>query len=288
MAFEPERLLSLPPRVLRHAFTRRDTCLYALGVGACQDPAWSEELQYVFEERLQALPTMAVVLAYPGFWQREPQYGMDWKRILHAEQSIEIHEPLPVEGVVRGELRIDAIIDKGAEKGALLYTTRQVFDDASNRHLASVRQVSFLRGDGGHGGSPGDAPKPHSVPVREADASCSMVTRPEQALIYRLSGDYNPLHADPEVAREAGLQRPILHGLCSFGIAGRGLLRTLCGNEPARLRRMDCRFTAPVYPGDTLELRVWNESASTAAFQVRSVERDVVVLSNGYAEYRVD
>lgn len=116
---------------------------------------------------------------------------------------------------------------------------------------------------------------------------CSMTTRPEQALIYRLSGDYNPLHADPSVAREAGLLRPILHGLCSFGIAGRGLVRLLCGDQPARLRRIDCRFTAPVLPGDTLQVSVWIEHPGRAAYQVRAIERDALVMNNGYAEFEV-
>ena len=250
MAFEPHRLLALPPRVILHTYTRRDTMLYALGIGAAQDPDCLADLRYVYEEDLQALPTMAVVLAYPGFWQREPEYGIDWMKLLQAEQSVEINEPLPVEGTVRGELNIDSIIDKGADKGALLYSTRRIFDQASGRLLASVRQVSLLRGDGGRGGSEGVPPRPHAVPDGEPAMRCSMTTRPEQALIYRLSGDYNPLHADPSVAREAGLLRPILHGLCSFGIAGRGLVRLLCGDQPARLRRIDCRFTAPVLPGE--------------------------------------
>lgn len=288
MVMDATRLLALPPRLLTHTYGRRDTMLYALGVGAGQDTTDPGELQFVYEEGLRALPTMAVVLAYPGFWQKEPQYGIDWRRVLHVEQSVSFLAPIPVEGTVHGELTIDTIIDKGAGKGALLYSTRRVVESASGTLIALVRQVSFLRGDGGCGGSTAVPPVPHPVPDRDADGELLLGTRPEQALLYRLSGDYNPLHADPAVAREAGLERPILHGLCSYGIAGRGLLKLLCGNDPSRLTRMDCRFTAPVYPGDSLRIQVWHEDAGRAAFQCDVPGRGAVVLNHGFAEYRVD
>ncbi|PZQ24618.1 MAG: 3-alpha,7-alpha,12-alpha-trihydroxy-5-beta-cholest-24-enoyl-CoA hydratase [Sphingopyxis macrogoltabida] len=282
MAFDRERLLALPPRVTHHRFTRRDTMLYALGVGAGQQPG---DLPFVYEENLAALPTMAVVLAYPGFWQKEPEYGIDWKRVLHAEQSVVFHAPLPIEGDVRGELTIDHIVDKGAAKGALLYSTRKIFDAADDKLLASVTQVSFLRGDGGCGGPSTPPRAPHSVPDAPADATVAIPTRPEQALIYRLSGDYNPLHADPAVAAEAGLAGPILHGLCTYGMAGRALLAALCDNRPERMQRLDCRFTAPVFPGDTLELALWRGTGGAASFRVRVPERDALVLDNGYVEF---
>lgn len=285
MPLDPDYLLNLPPRIVTHRYTVRDTMLYALGVGAGAD---AEDLRYVYEDGLQALPTMAVVLAYPGFWQKEPQYGIDWKRVLHGEQSTILHAPIPVKGEVRGELVIERIVDKGEAKGALLLSRRDLFDVASNQHLATVRQVSFLRGDGGCGGSTEPLPPPHAVPTGEADDLVTLPTRPEQALIYRLSGDYNPLHADPAVAEQANLPRPILHGLCTYGIAGRALARSLCGNDASRLRRLDCRFTSPVFPGDTIRVAVWREGPGKAAFQAMAVERDVVVLGNGYAEFEED
>lgn len=280
---DPAYLLSLPPRVTTHRFTRRDTMLYALGVGAGQDRETSD-LRFVYEEGLQALPTMALVLAYPGFWHKEPQYGIDWKRVLHAEQSVTVHRPIPVEGEIRGELTVEKIIDKGAVKGALLYSLRRIFLEPSGELLATLRQMSFLRGDGGKGGSAGTAPAPHPIPERVPDLRISLGTRPEQALVYRLSGDYNPLHADPKVAVEAGLPRPILHGLCTFGVAARALLRSLCGNDPSRLRRLDGRFTAPVFPGEQLDVWIWKGDDMRASYQVRVAERDVMVLNNGYAE----
>jgi acyl dehydratase len=266
MAINPNYLLGMPPRVTHHTFARRDTMLYALGIGAGQDPADTSELNFVYEEGLKALPTMAVVLAYPGFWQREPQYGIDWKRLLHGEQSVTFHAVLPIEGEVRGELTIDKIVDKGAGKGALLYSNRRVFDAATDALLASVRQVSFLRGDGGCGGTSDDAPKPHPIPRGSPDDSLALATRPEQALIYRLSGDYNPLHVDALVAAEAGLPRPILHGLCTYGI-------------------LDCRFSAPVFPGERIKVSIWREAKGRAAFQAQAVDRDTLVLNNGYVEF---
>lgn len=287
MVMDPAYLLALPPRITRHTYARRDTILYALGVGAGHDPLDSGELHFVYEEGLQALPSMAVVLAYPGFWQREAQYGIDWKRVLHGGQSIQLYAPLPIEGTVRGEMTIDRIIDKGRGRGALLYTTRRIVDESTESVLASVQQVSFLRGDGGCGGQGGEIPQPNMIPDRTPDGEVSLTTRPEQALIYRLCGDYNPLHADQRVAREAGLSRPILHGLCTYGVATRALVRFLCSNQPLRMKRIDCRFTAPVYPGDTIAVSVWRESPGRAAFQAWASERDVLVLNNGYAEFEV-
>lgn len=275
----------MPPRVTRHLYTKRDTILYALGVGAGQDASRSEDLRFVCEEGLLALPGMAVVLAFPGFWVNEPEYEIDGKRVLHAEQSLRLHAPLPVEGLVRGELTIDQVIDKGAAKGALLYSTRRVYDERSGALLASMRQTFILRGDGGRGGSAVDVPEPHEVPTGLADAQMAIRTRPEQALVYGLSGDRNLLHIDPSVAREAGFPRPILQGLCTFGVAARALLEPLCANTPTRMKRVDCRFTAPAYPGDTLMLSLWREGPGRASFQVQAAERAVLVLDNGYVEF---
>jgi acyl dehydratase len=160
-----------------------------------------------------------------------------------------------------------------------------VFDATNECPLATVRQVSFLRGDGGKGGTSAEAEPPYSVPERAPDATLTLTTRPEQALIYRLSGDYNPLHADPAVAAEAGQPRPILHGLCTYGIAGRALLRLLCAGAPERLKRMDCRFTAPVFPGDRVTVAVWRETPGRAAFRASVEARAQVVLDNGYVEF---
>lgn len=278
MGFDPHKLLAMAPIVTHHDFTRRDTMLYALGVGA-------SELRFIYEEGLEALPTMAVVMAYPGFFWREPELGVDWQRLLHGEQSIEIHAPLPVAAKVRGETRIEAIYDKGAGKGAIARTVRRIFDDSSGAHLATATMSTFLRGDGGHGGSDGKPPAPHPIPEREADEQIILATADNQAAIYRLSGDYNPLHIDPETARAGGFEKPILHGLCTYGVAGRAVLKLLCGDDPARFQRMDVRFSSPVYPGETIATEVWREGDGRASFRATVVERGLLVLNNGYVEY---
>lgn len=283
--YDPQHLVAMPPRVTVRQHSRRDTMLYALGVGAGHSGE-EQDLPFIYEAGLQALPTMAVVLATPGFWQMEPQYGLDWKRLLHGEQSLVIERPLPVEGEVRSELTIEAIVDKGAGRGAVLASRRTLFDHASGELLATLRQTSFLRGEGGKGGTQASAPSPHPVPDRAPDIETTAATRREQALIYRLSGDYNPLHVDPAVAREGGLPRPILHGLCTYGIAGRVLLGQLCGRDPARLKRLDVRFTAPVLPGDELVFSIWREAPGKAAFRVAVPAREVTVINNGYVEYQ--
>ena len=276
MAIDPDKLLAMPPIVTRQTLTRRDTILYALGIGAT-------ELDFLFEERLKALPTMAVTLGYPGFIWRDPALGANWQKILHGEQSTILHAPLPVEGEIIGSTRIEALFDKGPEKGAIAMVVREIHDSAGT-HLATSRAMTFLRGDGGFGGTSEGAPAPHPVPERAPDAVVTLATAANQAQIYRLSGDLNPLHIDPEVAKGAGFDGPILHGLATYGVIGRALLAARCGNDPARLTRIDGRFSAPVYPGETIETTIWDEDGSKLAFRARAVERDRIVFTNGYAE----
>ncbi|MFP5307943.1 MAG: MaoC family dehydratase, partial [Gammaproteobacteria bacterium] len=180
---------------------------------------------------------------------------------------------------------IDEIYDKGPDKGAVAYVRREISDAGSGAPLASLVAAVFMRGNGGFGGSSDGQPKPHAIPERAPDALLDLPTRPEAAAIYRLSGDYNPLHVDPGVASAAGFPRPIFHGLGTHGVAGRALLKLLCANEPSRLSVMNCRFANPVYPGETIRTEVWREGAGRAAFRCRVVERDLVVLNNGYVEY---
>lgn len=283
MPVNPETLLAWPFEDLIHSYTERDTLLYALGVGAGADPTDPEDLKFVYEENMAALPTMAVVMGYPGFWLKDQDTGVDWRGVLHGEQGLVIHKPLPPSGTVIGRMRVTGFIDKGAGKGALLLSERQVIEQASGDLLATVSSTSFLRGDGGTGFSTGPAPVPHALPERAPDAALDLPTAPNAALIYRLSGDFNPLHADPKVAAGAGFPRPILHGLCTYGVAGRALLKLCCGNDPAKLRRMDLRFSAPVFPGETIRTEIWQEGGRIS-FRAKAVERDLVVLNNGYAE----
>jgi acyl dehydratase len=285
MAINYERLKNWPFSEVEHDYRAKDTILYALGLGFGADPMDRDQLRFVYEEGLQAVPTMATVLAYPGQFAKNPESGIDWKRVVHGEQNVVIHQPLPAAGTVVGRTVIEEIVDKGAGKGALLYSRRDVRDKASGALLASLRSTSFLRGDGGFGGPSGPTRPAHALPERAPDIVCDIATLPQAALIYRLSGDYNPLHADPEIATAAGFPRPILHGLCTFGVAGHALLRTLCGYDPTRLTRMEARFSSPVFPGETVRTEIWRDGQGRAGFRCRVVPRDVVVINNGLAEF---
>jgi acyl dehydratase len=283
MPIDYRQLKSWPFKDIEHTYAAKDTILYALGLGAGADPMDEADLRFVYEEGLAALPTMAVVLGYPGFWVKDPATGVDWKKVLHGEQGVIIHRPLPASGTVIGKTRVDEIIDKGAGKGALMFSTREVFDKASGDLLATLTSTSFMRGDGGFGGPSGPTPEPHALPTRAPDTSVDLKTLPQAALIYRLSGDYNPLHADPKVAAAGGFPRPILHGLCTFGVAGRAILKACCGNDPAKLKRIQVRFSAPVYPGETIRTEIWRDG-KIVSYRARVMERDLIVLNNGLAE----
>ena len=285
-----EQLMRWPLPPVTQTYTERDTIVYALGLGTANSmPLDDAGLRWVFEGApggLAALPSMAVVLATGPFWMQDPATGIAWQRILHGEQMLTLHKPLPPAATVTGEHRIEAIFDKGADKGAVMLLSRRLFDAASGDLLATVGSTVFMRGDGGFGGRSEGAPKPHPVPAdRPPDLTLDLPTRAEQALIYRLSGDLNPLHVDPALARAAGFDRPILHGLCSYGIAGRALLTLLCADDPARLKRLDLRFASPAYPGETIRTELWLETPGRAAFRARVLERDQLILNNGLAEF---
>jgi acyl dehydratase len=281
MAIDYEKLLNFPIPEIRQRLAKRDTMLYALSIGLGQDPMDRAGLDFVTEPRLKAVPAMANVLGYPGFWLADPETGVDAVRLVHGEQSLILHRPLPVEGEILGRTRVTSIVDRCAGKGALLYSTREVTEAATGERLATLEQTTFLRGDGGFGGPSGPVKQPHPEPDRAPDLTLDLATRLEQALYYRLNGDHNPLHSDPDLAERAGFPRPILHGLCTFGVVCHALLKALCGYDPARFGRMDLRFSSPVYPGETIRTEVWREADGAAAFRARVVERDKVVVSNG-------
>ena len=272
---------------VRHAYSTRDTILYALGLGAGQDPLDPDELRLTYEKNLVALPTMAAVLASPGFWMRErKELGIDFFKLVHGEQRVTILQPLPAAGAVIGNSRVTRIVDKGEGKGAVMTVEKQLRDEASGQPLAVSEQTLFLRGDGGfskHGGGDTPGPAPAAMPETAPEFSIELPTRPEAALLYRLSGDINPLHADPEFAAKAGFPKPILHGLATYGAACRGIVKLLCGGDPQRLKSFSARLTSPVFPGETLRLEAWRLSEHEAAFRCRVPARDVIVLANGSA-----
>ena len=281
MPIDPETLLNYPIPEIRQTLTRRDSILYALSVGMGSDPMNPAQLDFVDQHRvLRAMPSMAVVLAHPGFWLADPATGVDAVRLVHGEQGVVWHAPLPVEGELIGRSRVTGLVDKGPGRGALLYFEKIVSDAATGQKLVTSTSTVFLRGDGGFGGSSGPvrpvAPAPEGVP----DSVIDLPTRPEQALLYRLNGDDNPLHADPQFAARAGFPRPILHGLCTLGVVTHALLAGLCAYDPQRLRALSLRFSAPVFPGETIRTEFWQNGA----FRARVLERDVLVVNNGLAE----
>lgn len=288
MPIDYAKLTSMKIDPIRHSYTRRDTMLYALGLGVgANDPVDAGDLKYVYEKLLVALPMQAVTLGAEAMLLAQPEFGINFRLLLHAEQSLILHKPLPIEGTVSSEISIDEIYDKGAEKGAILYMTRKLFDTASGDLLVTLGVVTFLRGDGGFGGKSEGAPKPRAVPAERApDLQAALPATLNQALVYRLSGDYNPLHIDAEIAGAAGFNRPILHGLCHYGMAGRALIRLLCGDDPARFRRLDARFTSPVYPGEPLSIDIWNIGAGDASFRVVASDRQLVVQDFGRFEFQ--
>ena len=273
---------------LVHRYTERDTMLYALGLGFGQDPMDRGALRFVYEEALQAVPTMAAVMGSPGIWWRDPKTGADAVKLVHGEQDVRVLRPLPVKGAVIARNRVVSLTDKGAGKGAVAVVLRTLVDAASGDTVAESRNVTFLRGDGGFstdGGKsdPGPEPLP-AVPERAADVEVSYATRPEAALIYRLSGDVNPLHADPDVAAQAGFDRPILHGLCTYGMAARAAIEQVLGHDAARLKRLALRFTSPVWPGETVRYELWREGAALLRLRASVDARKTVVLNNGVVE----
>ncbi|OCW58543.1 3-alpha,7-alpha,12-alpha-trihydroxy-5-beta-cholest-24-enoyl-CoA hydratase [Hoeflea olei] len=280
MAFDRDTVLNWPIPEAQQLYTPRDTMLYALGIGMGADPCDEAELCFVQERGLRAFPSMAVVLAHPGFWMRDEKAGIDWTRVLHAEQSVRLLRPLPPAAHVVSTSRVVEIVDKGAGRGALLRQEREVRLEDTGELLAVVDMLAFCRGDGGCGGPTERARELESVPGRAPDITHRLPTLPQSALIYRLSGDYNPLHSDPEVARRAGFDRPILQGLCTLGVALRSALGKARAYETDRVRGFDVRFVAPVYPGETIRTEIWDEG-ETLRFRAYADERDTLVLDKG-------
>lgn len=264
---------------IRHSYCEKDTMLYALSVGASRDALDPHDLRLTYEKELVALPTMASTLSSPGLWMRRPEFGMDWVKLLHGEQSIELHAPLPPRGTVTGHNGVVGVRDRGADKGATLFF-RRILKDEQGRELVTIRSTYVLRGDGGCGDL-GDAPPPlRDMPQRAPDAVLEVPTQDNQALLYRLNGDMNPIHSDPEIARTAGFERPIMHGLGSMGIACHALVRAFCEGDPTRVTAMSQRFSKPFYPGETMVLECFREDGAVR-FRALAKERAVTVLDLG-------
>jgi acyl dehydratase len=269
-------ILSIDPAPGTFTYDADYTILYALGLGLGAQP---DELPFVYERHLKAMPTMAVMMAQ-GSGDIIEQGGIDYTRIVHGEQRLTIHQPLPATGTMASASRCLGVIDKGKEKGALVAIENTVRDAASGTLHATALMTLFCRGDGGFGG-PTDGELPvHAIPDRPHDLEVSIQTLPQQAAIYRLSGDRNPLHIDPDMATRVGFPRPILHGLCTYGVAARAIMRACCDNDPARIERFDVRFSAPVFPGEAITSRIWRDG-DRLSFECVIAERGVTVIRGG-------
>jgi acyl dehydratase len=276
MAIRYPEVLSIEEPGRTFSWSDRDTMLYALAIGMGSDPDNRDELPFVYEKNLKAVPTLATVVAW-GANIGADRMGLNRALTVHGEESITWHRPVPAAGTVVATSRVVAAYDKG-EKGAVIEREMQL-RDVDGTLLVSLVRTAFARGDGGFGG-PSETPPPHRVPARTADLVLEYATRPDQALLYRLCGDRNPLHADPEVAKAGGFARPILHGLCTYGICCRAILQACCGFEPDRMKSLSARFSAPVLPGDRIAVTLWKDH-DIVSFEATVPARDVTVIKSG-------
>lgn len=269
------------------SWDHKDALLYALGVGAGQVDPTGFELEFTTENSQnvpqKVLPTFPVIVGMAGGGGM-PNFGdINWAMLVHGEQRVELFGPIPTQGTITSTTRIVGIYDKGS--GALVVMETESKYKDTGEPAFNTRFGAFIRGEGGFGESRGDElPARPKIPETAPDHELTYATRTDQALLYRLSGDRNPLHSDPSFAKLAGFNTPILHGLCTYGFTGRALLHTLCGSDPARFKVMDARFSKPVYPGDELTVKVWDQGSGRALFQTVTQE-GTVVIDGGIFEY---
>jgi acyl dehydratase len=265
----------------RQAWEPRDAILYALGVGLARDPLDEKDLAFMDETALSVLPSFGVTLASPGMWMRDEKFGVDFTKLLHMAQAAWFENPLPASGEIIGTARVHSLADRGEGKGAIIVVERNIADSQSGESYCRLHQTLLLRGDGGFGGE---------APTREPgfdfsgnpDVQTRFETSPRAALIYRLSGDWNPLHLKPDFAKNAGFDRPILQGLASYGIAGAAVSRAL-GFDPTAISQLACRFSGAVMPGDPIDFKISKDGAS-AHFQAFVEDRKV--LDGGKISWR--
>ena len=283
MAINYDQLMSLKKRDERFAYGDREVMLYALGIGMGADPMDERELQFVneaslLERPLKVVPTYGAVMARNADPSLQ-ELGLNAMMVLDGGRDMTFHKPLPAQANITGHSEVIGAFDKGKDKGAVVMI-RTVLCDEKGEKLATRVSTRFARGDGGFGGPSEGQPAPHEMPTRAPDQSIDIPTRLDQALVYRLTGDRNPLHSDPEFARRAGFSRPILHGMCTYGMTCRGVLQTYADYDPAAFKQHVVRFSAPVYPGDTVTMDLWKDG-NVISFEARVKARNVTVIKNG-------
>ena len=273
-----EQLMALRADNQTFSYSAKDTILYALSIGLGRDPLNLAELDFVFEGRgPRVVPSQAAVVGRRNILLGS---GIDRAKSVHGEQRLTFHRPLPPAADCIANMRVTEVLDKGAGKGAVIYIETVVTEAASGEKLFTGLSTTFARGDGGCGGPDAGGLPPHEVPARRPEMVVDTATRPDQALLYRLNGDFNPLHADPELARKVGFKGPILHGLCTYGIACQQILASVCAYDESRIAGFDVRFSAPVYPGDVVTTEIWVDG-TIVSFQSFCRVRDARVLSHG-------
>tara|TARA_B100000929_G_C15484785_1_gene412439 strand:+ start:744 stop:1601 length:858 start_codon:yes stop_codon:yes gene_type:complete len=278
MAIDHDKIMSLQTKDQEFSYGDRETMLYALGIGFGRDPLDENELNFVYEKNLKTIPTMATVISWGAGNMRES--GINYLMVLHGEQRLKLYEPLPTFADILVDSRVVGVIDKGKEKGALILTETDIKHKEDNRLLCTLGSTTFARGDGGFGGPKNGAPEPHTIPERLHDEEITLDTDPYQALLYRLSGDRNPLHSDPDIAKAAGFEAPILHGLCTYGTACRAIITSVCEYNPNRIEEFNVRFSSPVFPGEKITTEIWRDN-NEISFRCWVKNRDTMVLNNG-------
>ena len=274
-------ILSLREDGRTFAYDERDTMLYALAIGMGRDPHDAKELSFVYERGLKAIPSLATVVAW-GAGVPTDTLGINYKMVLHGEEEIVFHRPMPVAARLVTDSGIAAVFDKGTDKGAIIQRRTVLKQAEDGAPIATINRFIFARADGGCGAPASGAPVPHAVPARARDASVTYASRPEQAALYRLCGDRNPLHIDSAVAAMAGFPAPIMHGLCNYGMTCRAVLETCCDFDPTRILSHAARFSSPFFPGETLRIDLWRDG-DIVSFEAVAVERGVTVIRNGKA-----
>jgi acyl dehydratase len=261
---------------LRFEVLPREAILYGLGLGVGGRPTDPDELRYVYEDGLEVFPTMPVVLGSPGMWFAKA--GLDWRKVVHGAQALTNHRPVPVGTPLVATSKVVGVYDRGADRGAVVEVERSITSE-DGAPVANTVSTYVCRGDGGFGGNTPEPVDDWTRPEREPDAVVELSTLPQQALIYRLSGDVNPLHADPAAAAKAGFDRPILHGLCTYGMMARGIL----GAFGERLGAISGRLSRPVFPGETLKLEAWRDG-DAVSFEAFVPVRETRVFAAGRAK----
>ncbi|MCH7503272.1 MAG: 3-alpha,7-alpha,12-alpha-trihydroxy-5-beta-cholest-24-enoyl-CoA hydratase [Proteobacteria bacterium] len=279
MALNYDDLMATSVADIPFSYGDTETMLYALSIGLGRDPLNRKELGYVYEQgpQLSTVPTMATVLV-PDLFPAD--LGWDYTQVLHSEQRLTLYRPLPAAADILINKRIVGAYDRGPTRGAIVLLEAEGRLAKDDTVLFTLGSTLVARGDGGFGAPAGSGPAPHRVPRREPDLSCDIESSPHQALLYRLNGDRNPLHADPSLARQVGFRAPILHGLCTYGVACHAILQTICDYDYTLIGGFDARFSAPVVPGDTITTDMWQDG-NIVSFQCSVKARDSVVIRNG-------